>query len=230
MERLNRGCIRLGIPAPDPGRLFAEAMAEIAQQDRCVLKIIITRGPGGRGYRPPVQARPNRVLHSSPWPDYPETLRETGVTIRVCATPLGSNPALAQIKHLNRLEQVMARSEWEDPAVAEGLMLDPAGRVVEGTMTNLFVVTEGRLSTPDLSRCGTAGVMRSLIMEIGSSLGMPVEERDIPLAELWSADALFLSNSLIGIWPVKEVDGREFRPDAVPSPLIDAVMARGFSA
>ena len=230
IERLSRGCARLGIPVPDPKQLFSEAVKEIAHNEHCVLKIIITRGAGGRGYRSSPEVRPTRIIYSSPWPDYPENVLETGVSIRICSTRLGCNPALAQIKHLNRLEQVLARSEWSVPAIAEGIMLDLDGRVIEGTMSNLFLVKDGCISTPNLEHCGTAGIMRALIIELASSLDISVEEVDIGLEDLSDADALFLSNSLIGVWPVKGLEGRVYRMDAIPSLLIKDVMAQGFSS
>ena len=165
MQRLLLGCQRLGFPAPDPTLLRSEALSLCAVPDapaRGVLKIIITRGGGGRGYRAPSPSAVlatggvTRMLALYPWPDYPAAFWSEGVAVRVCATRLGCNPALAGIKHLNRLEQVLARNEWDDASVAEGLMLDPQGSVIEGTMTNLFVVRNGQLLTPDVSQCGGA--------------------------------------------------------------------------
>jgi len=228
MDRLQAGCSRLGIPLQDGDQLLAEARQEIGQQPRCVLKIIITRGQGGRGYRPPPETACSRILYSSPWPDYPAAAFEQGVKLRVCNTRLGSNPTLAGIKHLNRLEQVMAQAEWDDSAIAEGVMLDHEERVIEGTMSNLFVLQDGQLLTPDLSRCGTAGVMRGLVMDIAASLEIPVTVMDMKLDRLWQADALFLCNSLIGIWPVRQLEDRAYDPGAIPSILREAIAAQGF--
>lgn len=230
MARLQQGCTRLGISMPDPKRLWAEAKQEIAGAERGVLKIIVTRGQGGRGYRPPSEPVPTRMLHLSPWPDYPDQAWRQGITARVCHTRLGCNPALAGIKHLNRLEQVLARAEWQDGAIAEGIMLDAEGRVIEGTMSNLFMLREGRLVTPDLSRCGVAGVMRALIIDLARAQALPVSVEDVCLDDLLQADALFFSNSLIGIWPVQSLRERSFSLQAIPQDLVQAVMTQGFAA
>jgi 4-amino-4-deoxychorismate lyase len=230
MQRLHEGCSRLGISFPGHELLLSEAQREIGQQQRCVLKIIVTRGAGGRGYRPPPAPEPSRILYTSPWPDYPESAAVQGVAVRICETRLGSNPALAGIKHLNRLEQVMAQAEWDDAAIAEGLMLDYEGRVIEGTMSNLFMLYQGELLTPDLTGCGTAGVMRDRILKIATSLGIEARIGAVKLEQLWEADALFLSNSLIGIWPIRQLDDQGYDPTAIPQALREAIATQGFTA
>ncbi len=216
LARLRRGCERLGIAMPAEARLRDEAGRLCAGLDDGVLKIVLTRGPGGRGYRPPRDARPTRLLAVFPAPDYPPQYAQAGVAARLCDTRLGLNPALAGLKHLNRLEQVLARAEWDEPGIAEGLMLDIEGNVIEGTMSNLFMVRAGRLCTPGLSRCGVAGVMRARVMAEAGAQGIPVEEGRIGLRDLAAADELFLTNSVIGVWPVRRLDGRDY---VAPGPL-----------
>jgi 4-amino-4-deoxychorismate lyase len=223
MRRLESGCRRLGLPSPPHELLLSEWCAAIGAGQRGVLKILLTRGVGGRGYRPPSTAEPTRIIVFYPWPEYPQHWWRDGIRLRVCATRLGENPALAGLKHLSRLEQVLARAEWDDPGIAEGLMLNPSGHVVEGTMTNLFLLRDGTLITPDLSRCGVAGIMRGVVMDMARERGIPVTERTLALQELARADALFVTNSLIGIWPVRELDGRRFNLDAIPDGLGEAV-------
>ncbi len=223
LQRLCDGCERLGIVAPAPEKLFAEATAVINNHPKGVLKIIVTRGVGGRGYRPPIDVQPNRVLYYSPWPDYPEDAWLKGISMRICATRLGINPALAQLKHLNRLEQVLARSEWTDPVIFEGLMFDSNEHAIEGTMSNLFLIKDAVLITPDLSRCGVAGIMRGLIIELAATLNISVVIKDVGLDDLKAADALFISNSLIGIVPVSAFSGQPYSLDSIPSALLNAV-------
>lgn len=202
MQRLLRGCERLRIPAPDES-LLADETARLAQDaSRAVLKILITRGSGGRGYRVPEPAAPTRILRLTEWPDYPADNATQGIRLRLCTQRLGSNPSLAGLKHLNRLEQVLARLEWDDPVIAEGVVLDHAGNVIEGTFSNVFMVKNGTLITPRLDQCGVAGVLRGEVMELAVLEGIVCEERRLPLAELYTADEMFLTNSLIGIWPV----------------------------
>ena len=235
MQRLLLGCQRLGFPAPDPTLLRSEALSLCAVPDapvRGVLKIIITRGGGGRGYRAPSPSAVlatggvTRMLALYPWPDYPAAFWSEGVAVRVCATRLGCNPALAGIKHLNRLEQVLARNEWDDASVAEGLMLDPQGNVIEGTMTNLFVVRNGQLLTPDVSQCGVAGVMRSWILACARVAGIPSAITSLTLDMVTSADEIFLCNSVIGLWPVREIMGIPGCSFQVNGPITSDIMAK----
>lgn len=216
------------MPPPREHQLVAEAHSLSQGIDRAVLKLILTRGEGGRGYRPPSPAHPRRILRLTPWPDYPEGWRSAGVRVRYCQTRLGHQPLLAGLKHLNRLEQVLARSEWSETDVAEGLMLDIDGRVVEGTQTNLFALLEGRLVTPPLERCGVAGVVRRLVLESARALGLRVVEEELDPARLATAETCFLTSSLVGIWPVTEVAGVAFDPSRVPTELTAAVLAAAF--
>jgi len=228
LARLHAGCARLGMPPPPENQLVAEALSLSQGIDRAVLKLILTRGEGGRGYRPPRPAHPRRILRLTPWPDHPEGWRSAGVRVRYCQTRLGHQPLLAGLKHLNRLEQVLARSEWSETDVAEGLMLDIDGRVVEGTQTNLFALLDGRLVTPPLERCGVAGVVRRLVLESARALGLRVVEEVLDPARLATAEASFLTSSLVGIWPVREVAGVAFDPSRVPTELTAAVLAAAF--
>lgn len=210
LARLARDCLRLGIPCPDLELLRGEAARLSRGQDRAVLKITITRGEGGRGYRAPDACRPTRVFALHPWPEYPGDPWRNGVAARVCNLRLGRNPALAGIKHLNRLEQVLARSEWDDPEIQEGVLLDSGGAVVEGVMSNLFWVKEGRLFTPCVDECGVAGVMRALVLELAVRHGLFAAEVRETLSTVLEADEVFFTNSVIGLWPVQSLDGSAF--------------------
>jgi len=145
-----------------------------------------------------------------PWPDYPQQNRREGVQVRFCTTTLARQPALAGLKHLNRLEQVLARNEWQDAQIAEGLMLDENGNVIEGTMSNLFMLQDDILYTPDLSACGVAGIMRETILELARNTDMTVRVTNITKDHLCEADEIFLTNSLIGIWPVNRINKQTF--------------------
>lgn len=212
LERLASGCRRLSIPFPGAELLTREAsqLCRLQPTARAVLKIIVTRGSGGRGYRQPDPIYPTRVLSLHPYPDYPESYREQGIHARICSTRLGLNPSLAGIKHLNRLEQVMARSEWDDPTIMEGLMLDAAGHVIEGTMTNLFYIKNNVLYTAKLSQTGVAGIIRGIVMSLAAEHGLLCVEHAFGKDELFSADELFVCNSIIGIWPVRQIETVRF--------------------
>jgi 4-amino-4-deoxychorismate lyase len=200
--RLARGCAALGIACPDEMQLRNEAASLIPPQGRGVLKLVVTRGGGPRGYAVAADARPRRVVSFGPWqgPDPGQAI--AGVAVRWCETTLAIQPRLAGLKHLNRLEQVLARREWQDPSIAEGLMCDSEGRVVSGIAANLFLVRAGRLATPSLLRCGVAGVAREWVLAQGG-----VEVCEVSRAEVEVADELFLTSSLRGILPVARLDG-----------------------
>jgi len=210
LKRLHSDATRLGIPIPAPSILEAEARRLSSLHPYSVLKIILTRGAGGRGYRSPNSASGTRILSAHPIPDYPQQLKEQGVKARFCAGRLGLNPRLAGIKHLNRLEQVLARAEWQDEEIREGLVLDYEGFLVEGVMSNVFLIRQGRLLTPLLDRCGVAGVMRGLVLEAARDLGIEAIEARLTHLDAETADELFLTNSVVGIWPVSQLDDKRF--------------------
>jgi 4-amino-4-deoxychorismate lyase len=210
LERLEDGCRRLEIPAPSRSVLERDIDACCPRTGRAVVKIIVTRGPGARGYAPPEPATPTRIVTIAPWPDYPESNYRDGIAMRTCQLRLAENPALAGIKHLCRLEQVLAQLELRGQGVQQGLMLDTGGRVVGGTASNVFIVSGAQLVTPSLARCGIKGVMRRAVLDAARALGVHAEERDVAPDDVSRADEVFVTNALFGIWPVTDVDGRRF--------------------
>ena len=202
LARLAEGCARLKIPV-DVAVVRTQLLAFSQQLGEGVAKLILTRGDGQRGYAPPQPMRPRLLLQAAARPVYPAEYAERGVRLFPCVTRLAEQPVLAGMKHLNRLEQVMARSEWQDSEHAEGLMLDVSGRVIEGVYSNLLLVSGGALMTADLSRCGVAGVMRAELLSQAAALGIDCQVRDISYAELLAADEVMLCNSVYGVWPVR---------------------------
>lgn len=225
MERLLEGCRRLRLPAVDASLLRAEADALCDGAARAVLKIILTRGSGARGYRVEPGGTGTRILMLSAAADYPVGYYREGVAVRLCATRLACNPVLAGIKHLNRLEQVLARAEWDGADIAEGLMCDARGRVIEGIMSNLFIVRAGTLVTPWLGECGVAGVMQGSILEWARASGLSVQEQPLLPGDIKAADEAFLCNSLIGTWPVRRFEEALLRPGPVTARVIAAIGA-----
>ena len=202
MQRLAQGCSRLAIVA-DNIVIRSEVLAYAQAMGEGVLKLIVTRGDSLRGYSASPEALPRRILQASPPAAYPEANAQEGIQLFDCATRLAEQPLLAGLKHLNRLEQVLARAEWQDPAYAEGLMRDTSGRVIEGVFSNLFLVRDGSLYTADLQRCGVAGVMRAALLVEAERQGIARHVTDISFEQLRQADELFLCNSVYGIWPVR---------------------------
>ena len=225
-RKLEHDCARLAIACPAAAVLRAEVDRIVHAEPDCVLKIIVTRGQGGRGFAPPVLAEPTRVVASFPLPQSPPDCDEHGVRVRWCSTRLGVQPALAGVKHLNRLENVLARSEWTDPAIAEGIVLDAGGDVVEGTMSNVFVLERDRLITPALERCGVAGVQRDRLIALAQRLCRGCEVGAISPQRLLEADQVYLVNSVIGAWWVSALEARRWQRCEL-TPVLQAALRAG---
>jgi 4-amino-4-deoxychorismate lyase len=202
LARLARGCERLGIDGIPAAQLRRELQRAADEPDVGVVKLIVTRGVQDRGYRPDPASVPTRIVTAYPAPAYPVDWARAGVRLHVCALRLSEQPRLAGLKHLNRLEQVLARQEWAERVAQEGLLLDAASRVIGGTMSNVFARIDGQLVTPSLERCGVAGVMREAVLELAASRGIACQQRDLQFAELLRAREVFVTNALIGVWPV----------------------------
>ena len=211
--RLAHDCQALALPIPREDVLLSE-VARVGPDDATV-KVIVSRGVSGRGYATPADIATTRVVAGFPPPDYPSELARDGVTVRRCALTLSEQPRLAGVKTLNRLENVLARAEWLDPAIREGLLCDAAGRLVEGTMSNVFLVREGAIITPALTRCGIAGAQRERLRDLARAAGIAFTVRDVEYRELADADEAFLANSLIGIWPIARNEARTWTPGAL---------------
>jgi 4-amino-4-deoxychorismate lyase len=207
VDRLKSGCERLNLPVTPQTVLLREVQTVSAGQRACVVKIIITRGRSGRGYAPAIPSETNRIVCSFPWPRDPGDLIRTGIRTRICKLRLSLQPALAGMKHLNRLEQVMARAEWNDGAIHEGILLDAEDHVVSAISSNIFLVSAGRLLTPRMDRCGVRGVMRA---EILKAFKTRCEQRRIMLDMLPEAREVFVCNSVRGIFPVTRIDHWEY--------------------
>lgn len=211
LDRLYAGAARLGLSAPGRGWLHAQLSAAAAGIDEGVMKFILTRGPGPRGYAPLQGQQPTVawVLESQavqPW---------TQIRVRWCETIAGRNPVTAGLKTLCRLEQVLARSEWRDASIAEGLMCDEQGLLTGGTSSNVFVVAGGGLRTPAVTHAGISGVMRRVILQQARENGIEAGEGPVTRQDLLEADEVFVSNALIGIRPVRQLEERRWSPGPV---------------
>ena len=214
LERLSDGCRRLKIEAPNEQRLRTEIERAATLYSSAVLKLIVTRGLGPRGYRPSGSERSTRILTIAAPPHAKGRTPGLPITMRICRMKLGTNQALAGLKTLNRLESVLARSEWRDSRIAEGLLRDANEHIVCGTMSNLFLRRGKLLVTPLLDRCGVAGVMRRWVLEQAPALGLKVAIRRVSPGDLRSAEEIFMTNALTGPISVGEIrDGsRKLRP------------------
>ncbi|MFZ3017875.1 MAG: aminodeoxychorismate lyase [Gallionella sp.] len=213
--KLQHDCAKLDMNCPDEALLLAELGQVLAQHPDGVVKLIVTRGEGARGYAPATDATPTRIWDFSPQPDYPKEWATQGIKAHVCQLRLPAQPRLACVKHLNRLENVLAAAELRDAQaqdrdIAEGLLLDAEGHVIEGARSNLFMVLQGHLVTPDLSHCGVDGIQRGRVMAWALQHGLALQVRDVGLDEALHADELFVVNSVIGLWPIRALGQRHW--------------------
>jgi 4-amino-4-deoxychorismate lyase len=226
LGRLSRGCTRLNIPFSRSEALRSEIEALAAPVPRAIVKVLVTRGPAlERGYRVTGGEEATRVTLRYRWREEDPLAAEAGVRVRIAALRLAENPLLAGLKHLNRLEQVLARQEWTDPGIAEALMFSVSGNLVSGVMSNVFLVQGGRLRTPQVDRCGVAGVMRELVMREAPAVGVALEESRLTADDLMDATEVFLTSSLIGIRPVSWLEGRVWMPGPVTRALKERIVA-----
>jgi len=202
--RLVQGADRLRLPLPDRLRVDTELDALLRAQPDGVVKLVLARGAGPRGYAPAPDAAPLWLLSLQPF-TLQAPPRPGGLVVRWCDTRLSLQPLLAGIKHCNRLEQVLARGEWQDAAIDEGLMLDSDGNVVCATAANLFVFHAGHWSTPAVDRCGVAGVCRGWALQ-----ALDVRVSRLSPAQVEAADAVFLCNAVRGILPVARLGARSW--------------------
>ena len=213
-QKLVADCAAINIVCPSAELLMSD-LSQLFLADSeteyhpTVAKIIITRGEGNRGYTPPAITAPMRVVLKSDMPDYPESRFSEGVTLTVCETRLAAQPKLAGIKHLNRLENVLARMEWHNPDIAEGIMLDMHDNVIECTAANIFARFGDALITPDLQKCGVAGITRQRIIELAPTLSLKPAVETFNLEKLYQADEVVICNSLYGAWQVKAVEAAD---------------------
>jgi 4-amino-4-deoxychorismate lyase len=223
LDRLFQGCSRLGIAAPDRSTLAAELATTSAGFRHGVLKLLVTRGPGPRGY-----ALPTEPATTVAWGlGATEPGRSGPVTVRWCETMTSANPATAGLKSLARLEQVLARAEWSQPDIAEGLMASTEGRLVGGTASNVFMVAGDRVLTPDVSRSGIAGIMRRVVLETARTAGIAATETHLEPGDLLQATEVFLTNALTGIRPVHRLGNRTWEAGTLTRRLQALLVERG---
>ncbi|MHB1093701.1 aminodeoxychorismate lyase [Thiobacillus sp.] len=203
--KLADDCAALMLTCPDEAMLHAE-VCQVAEEGKGVVKIVLTRGAGARGYAPPSDQPLTRVVFHAPLPAHAQADAPEAITARWCVLQLARQPRLAGVKHLNRLENVLARAEWTDPSIFEGLLCDDLGAVIGGVMSNLLLMKEGELFTPDLGECGVAGVARTRLLRAVPRLGIPVHIGRLPPAAILAADEVMICNSVIGVRRVARLD------------------------
>lgn len=223
LQRLRASCERLDLPYPGDAVIETDLLKITGGGPaEGVLRLVLTRGDGARGYAPPKAATGRRMLALGALPPAaPSTL-----SVGICTTRLGRSAALGGMKHLGRLEQVLAAAEVAAQGWDEGLMLDDDEQVVAATRHNLFFIRDGRVLTPPLEGSGVAGVMRGLILEALPALGLTGGEAPLRYHELHEIDEMFLCNAVAGVRAVGQLAGRTLpqggTPAALRGPLIEA--------
>ena len=203
-QRLSRGAERLHLVLPALEQARAEAAALFGHGGDGVLKLLLTRGGGGRGYSLSKISDPLWMMSRSL---LPTVFMQPGMAMHICTTRLALQPAMAGIKHCNRLEQILARSECDEAGADEGLMLDTDGNAISATAANLFVLQGVQWLTPQVDRCGIAGVCRQHLLSI-----LDAREERLSMHDLETADAVFLCNAVRGILPVASIGERKWAP------------------
>lgn len=223
-QKLVADCAAIKIVCPsaellisDLQQLFTEQ--EVTENSVAVVKIIITRGEGERGYAPPAITSPLRVLIKADVPIYPKSYFNEGVNLHVCQTPIATMPLLAGVKHLNRLENVLARMEWTDQNILDGIMLDSDQQVIECTSANIFICNGNTLTTPSLNLCGIAGVTRQRVIDLAHFIGLTVTIEPFKLERLLAADAVIITNSLYGAFQVKSLQQKNWAMTSLAADL-----------
>jgi 4-amino-4-deoxychorismate lyase len=207
MDRLVIACEQLEIPLVPQQLLLREVQTVTAGRGQCVVKIVLTRGESGRGYAAGKACAPTRIVSAHVYPEDVQSQAQLGIAAGMCNLRLAVQPRLAGIKHLNRLEQVLARSELSQSDVAEGILLDPDDHVVCATSANIFLVLNGRLLTPRMDRCGVRGVMRAAVLQAFCPL---CEQRRIQLDMLPDAQEVFICNAIRGVIPLTRIEHWEY--------------------
>jgi len=202
-ERLQKGCLALKITVPNKELLLTEIEQLINNQHSAVIKIMVTRGESVRGYNAENTIVPTRVIVCNPWQPASKLKVKNGIRLKLCDTIATRHPQLGCHKHLNRLENVLARQEWLNNEYDEGLMCDEFGNVVDGIMSNIFITKKGKIYTPQITFSGVKGIMRDWVLKQNKSWEIH-QLNQLTLEQVEQADEIFMSNSLIGLWPVAE--------------------------
>lgn len=206
IERLKAACARLLITDVNWSALEDEMRTAASARAEGVLKVIITRGEGGRGYSPAGCGAPLRLIALADYPVQYHHFRQTGVRLALSDVRLSRNPLLAGIKHLNRLEQVLIRAALDQTGADEAVVLDTDGMLVECCAANLFWRKGETLFTPDLRLSGVNGIQRQAVILTLRAKGVTIREVEQPFSTLADAEEVFITNALMPVLPVRQID------------------------
>lgn len=216
-ERMKRsaGVLKMDLPSETEFLCDFDALKNLENRTErdFVVKIIVTRGVGGRGYSIQGADSANRIIFSSQMPDY-KSLRSKGMDVSFLNFRLNAEGPVAGLKHLNRIGQVFAKIELDETGNDEGIVCDSDGFVIEGVSSNIFIVSGNEIITPHLQHCGVKGVLRKKVIETAFDIsGAKVLEESLKPEDIRSADSIFFTNSLLGVCPVRKLEGQTFETD-----------------
>lgn len=213
LDRLSLGLQTLGLPdcLDNVRPQLLDAASAAGQEGRwAALRLSVVRGPGPRGYAPAINAMPRILIYVTKLDGDCAKMAPRAV-LCISNLRLSIQPQLARIKHLNRLEQIMAAVQAQHERTDEGILFDQAGHLTSVIAGNIFLVSNGELLTPLLVECGVAGTRRRLIIEQWApSIGLSVRETRLALADLHDAEQVFYSNSLQTVRPIAQIGDREW--------------------
>ncbi|MHA2937691.1 aminodeoxychorismate lyase [Vibrio sp. RC27] len=226
-QRLEQSLDALGIPFSHWSNVekWLDEVLSSCVGVRSGIKIHISRGTGGRGYSVLGLGSPTVTINTFPYPQHYDQWQQKGITLGLCEQRLGLNPRLAGFKHNNRLEQILLKQELEANGFVDGVVLDLNDHVIETTIANLFWFKQDVLCTPDLHQAGVAGVMRRVVIEHAKAMGTTVEVSCYKLSDLMSADSIFMTNSLLGMAPIKAIGDVPMASNELTSELQKRVLS-----
>ncbi len=227
IQRVLHGCNRLKLSFPDFDSLYQQCcqLAASVDDENACGKIILTRGSGGRGYSPQGCLAPSVIVSVHPYPEHYRTWQQQGINLGVAEQRLGWQPMLDGIKTLNRLEQVLLKDELDNRGLAEAVVLDWQGNVVEAVTANLFWRKNEQIFTPDLKQSGVYGVMRAFVIQQLTEWQHVVKSVSSGLDALLDADEVWMTNALMGIVPVTGIKDVKYEDHRFAQRLQNALAA-----
>lgn len=229
LARLEQGAkvLQLRAPfAPQELRRFAAQLIEQNKMPEAVLRLVLSRGAGARGYSPKSAESPTLVMSLHPAADLTAENR-TRWRLATSSLRVAANDPLAVIKTCNKLRQVLARAEAETRGADEALLLNENGEAVETAGGNIFWINHDTVRTPPLANGLLAGVTRATVLELCQKLRLAVLERSAKPADLAAAEGVFVSLSTMGIVEVSELDGIPLQQSPIAA-LLGAAWLRLF--
>ncbi len=225
LSRLAHSALVLGLPVEAPALKGAVAdTIEANQLSEARIRITVSIGEGGITPDPGTCNKPTVLIVAEHYKPYPEKVYQKGLNAVVSSIRRNSQSPISRLKSANYLESILARQEARTAGVDEALCLNEKGLLAEASMSNIFLVTRGILRTPAEESGILPGITRETILELAPQLGIKTLEQDISLNELSQAEEAFLTNSLIEVMPLTEIDGKPIGSGR-PGPISRRLMA-----